>query len=262
MSGPLAGKVALVTGASRGIGLAIGTALGAAGARVALAARGAEALETARAAVAASGAEARAYAGDVGDPAFSRALAARVASEMGPVDVLVNNAGVGVFRPLLETTPEELEAPLRVPVLAALTLAQACLPSMLARRSGAIVNLTSVGGMIPIPRAAAYSAARYGMTGLTLSLSEELRGTGVRAILLCAGEVRTEYFERNRSTTDDLPRSRRFFPVLSPEDVAAAAVKALRGRRDVVIIPRVMNVFVRLHLAHPHVGGFLMRALG
>lgn len=255
----LSGKVALVTGASRGIGKAIAIALAARGMKVAVAARGREGLDATVAAARAVGAAAEGFAGDVGDPAFCAALARQAAERLGPIDVLVNNAGVGVFRPLCETTDEELEAPLRVPVLAALALAKACLPSMLARRDGAIVNLTSIGGKIAIPRAAAYTAARFGIAGMTASLREETRGTGVRVILICPGEVATDYFRENRSSTDDLPKSRKLFRVLSADDVARATVGALETRRDEVVMPSALAAFARLALAWPSLGRTLMR---
>ena len=258
----LRGGVALVTGASRGIGLAIARRLAAEGMSVALVARGAEALEQARAALAAAGARAVGHAGDVGDPSFCRAVVLRVEAELGPVDVLVNNAGVGVFRPFLETTADELEGPLKVPVLAAMVLSQACLPGMLERRRGAIVNLTSIGGKISIPRAAAYSAGRFGITGFTHSLQEELHGSPVKAILICPSEVATEYFAKNRSTTDDLPRARRLFRVLTAEQVAEATARAIRSGRELVVIPVEAALYVRLYQAWPRLGRFMLRVLG
>ena len=262
MSHPTAGRVALVTGASRGIGRAIALELARHGARLTLVSRGVSALEKVKAEAESLGAKCRIEAGDVGDPDFCRGVVARVAESVGPVDILVNNAGVGVFRPMSETQPDELEAPLKVPVLAALVLTHACLPSMLERRDGVIVNMTSVGGKIAIPNCAAYTAARYGVTGMTESLQLELRGTGVTAILVCPGEVTTEYFEKNRSSPDDLPRSRKLFRLLSSEQVGRATVKAIGKRRQLVVIPPEMAMFVRFHRAFPPLGRWMMRVLG
>ncbi len=258
----LTGWTVLVTGASRGIGRAIAFEFASQGTNLVLVARSVGPLsEAANEARQRGAASVFSEAGDVGDPDFCRRLV-RSTEECGrPVDILVNNAGVGVFRPLPETRPEELEAPLRVPLLAALALSHACLPGMQARGRGTIVNMTSAGGRIAIPNSAAYAASRFGMSGFTQALQAELRGTPIRAILVCPGEVATDYFTMNRSSPDDLPRSRRLFRTLTPEEVAKATVRAVRTGRELVIIPFSMGLFIRFYQAFPPLGKWLLRAL-
>jgi len=185
----LDGKVAVVTGGHRGIGLALARALGQAGARVAVAARDPEA---AQAAVAAAGAVA--VRGDVTDPASVQAVLERVTSELGPVDVLVNNAGVCFHRPALEVPDQEWRTVWDVNVDGVWHCSRSIGAQMIERAHGVIVNIGSISAMI-VNRPQmqpAYNASKAAVHQLTKSLAAEWAPHGVRVNALAPGYVKTE----------------------------------------------------------------------
>lgn len=193
MSGALADRCAVVTGASRGIGAATARALSAAGARVALMARGADALQSLAEEL---GSRALPIPCDVTDRvAVTRAAAAIVNALGGAPDVLVNNAGFFRLAPFAETTPAELEESLAVNALGPFLLTRAFLPEMLARRSGDIVTVGSVSDRSIFPGNTAYSAGKFAARAMHEVLSAELRGTGVRATLVSPGPTDTQMWD-------------------------------------------------------------------
>jgi gluconate 5-dehydrogenase len=179
----LAGRTALVTGSTRGIGLALAQALAEAGATVVVNGRAAGAVD----------AVARNLGGipapfDVTD---ANAVAAAV-SALPPVDVLVNNAGTTVRRPLLATEPEEWRHVLETNLTAAFVVARTVVPGMIARGSGKIINIGSVAGEVARPTTGAYAAAKGGLRALTRTMCVEWAGAGIQANALAPGYVRTD----------------------------------------------------------------------
>jgi NADP-dependent 3-hydroxy acid dehydrogenase YdfG len=215
----LAGRSALVTGASRGIGEASARALAAAGARVHLLARSAPALEG----------RARELGGcawpvDLTDAPAVAATLARLVGSQGAPDVVVNAAGVFDMAPIVETSVEtfdrELSANLRGPFL----VIRALLPAMLARATGTIVTIGSVAGHRAFPGNAAYSASKFGLRGFHDVLVEELRGTGVRATLIEPAATDTHIWDPyDPDRSPGLPDRA---AMLSPADVAEAVLFA------------------------------------
>ena len=216
----LAGRVAVVTGASRGIGLATARALGAAGARLTLIARDAESLSARAAELGA-----RAIPGDVGNAADIERIMSAFSEGASAPDILVNNAGL--FRPALvdATTPEALSAALEVNLVAPFRLMRAVLPAMRARGRGDIVNIGSIADHVIFPENAAYGASKHGLRALHDVMRTELRGTGVRLTLVSPGPVDTSLWDEIDPDTREgfTPRSR----MLSPEAVAAAVLYAV-----------------------------------
>jgi short-subunit dehydrogenase len=183
------GKVAVVTGAGSGIGRALSVQLAAAGARVALSDRNTESLAGTLALLA--GAGHKAFALDVTSREAVFAHAAEVQAGMGPVHYLFNNAGATIMGSFEQLSIEEIEWQLDVNLWGVIYMAKAFLPGMLAARAGCIVNISSVFGMIGFPLQSAYNISKFGVRGLTESLWSELDGTGVRAVSVHPGGIRT-----------------------------------------------------------------------
>jgi NAD(P)-dependent dehydrogenase (short-subunit alcohol dehydrogenase family) len=192
----LAGRTALVTGASRGIGAAIATALDRAGARVALAARDADALAAVAAGLEHDPVVLTAELADADAPAR---LAAEALAALGHVDVLVNNAAAAARQPTVELDAALIDRLYAVNVRAPLLLVSALLPSMLERGGASIVNLSSVSGVVGTPRRAAYAATKGALDAATRSLAMELGPQGIRVNSVAPGVVDTDLWARNKA---------------------------------------------------------------
>jgi NADP-dependent 3-hydroxy acid dehydrogenase YdfG len=207
--GSLEGRVALVTGASRGIGCAIAKTLAGEGARLALASRSGENLGLE---------EAFAGACDVRDAGALRAFADAAAERFGGIDILVVNAGVGAYGPFLDLAPEHIEEMIDVNVKGAIYAARAALPHLLRSEAADFVMIASEAGRRGLPLEAVYCASKFAQVGLTAALDHELREQGVRCTNICPGGVATE-FAMGRGRTPDMPQ---LGGMMKPEDVAEA----------------------------------------
>lgn len=219
MSGELQGALAVVTGASRGIGLATAVELARGGAGVALLARDeGRAREAADQLPAGRG---HAFACDVGDPEQIAVTVKRIEAELGPISILVNNAGLTRDRLLLRTRDEDWDDVLKVNLRGPFTMIRTVCRGMIRRREGVIVNVSSVVGLMGNPGQANYASAKAGLVGLTKSVARELAPRGIRANVVAPGFIET-------SMTADLdPESREFLLARiplghlgQPEDVA------------------------------------------
>ncbi|HEU4699706.1 MAG TPA: SDR family oxidoreductase [Gemmatimonadales bacterium] len=208
---PLAGRLALVTGASRGIGAATAAALAEAGATVVRVARSL--------APGATGAF-RDYVCDLADPAAVAAFTARVLDDVGTPDILVNNAGTFAVAPFEATEPAELQRQLAVNLVGPFAVARGILPAMRARGRGLLVTVGSVADHVAFPENTAYAAAKFGLRGLHETLAAEYAGTGVRCTLVSPGPTDTAAWDA--VDPDQRPG---FLPrraMLRPADVAEA----------------------------------------
>jgi NAD(P)-dependent dehydrogenase (short-subunit alcohol dehydrogenase family) len=205
----LAGKAAVVTGASRGIGLAIAEALEREGARV---------VRTARSLTAAQHAQRVDVPCDIGDPAQVTALADAARTAFGEPDLVVNGAGSFLLRSFEATTPVDLAAQLAANLQGPFNVARAFLPAMRARGRGRLISLGSIADHRAFPENAAYSAAKYGLRGLHEVLREEYRGSGVLCTLVSPGPTDTPAWDPYDPDHREgfVPRAR----MLKPEDVA------------------------------------------
>ena len=229
----VARPLAVVTGATAGIGRVYCERLAARGHDLLLVARDAARLEAAAGELAARhGVAARVHAADLADDAATGALAEALGAEPR-VDVLVNNAGFGTKGALARTDPAAQARLVRVHCLAPLRLSQAVLRGMVARRSGAIVNVASVASFITVPGTVTYSAAKAFLRVLTDGMAAELAGSGVRVQALCPGFTRTEFQQRMGADTDGLPD----WAWLSADAVVDASLRALDRGGPVVVVP-------------------------
>jgi NADP-dependent 3-hydroxy acid dehydrogenase YdfG len=203
----LEGKVALVTGASRGIGAAVARAFAAKGVRLALASRSGDDLGV-------DGAVARPC--DVRRPDDLEALAAEAVERFGGIDILVANAGVGAYGPFLELPADQLEEMIDVNVKGTLYAVRAALPHLLESDAADIVTLASEAGRRGLPLEAVYCASKFAQVGFTSALDHELREQGVRCSNVCPGGVATD-FAMGRGRTPDMPA---LAGMMTPEDVA------------------------------------------
>lgn len=190
MSGELEGKVALVTGGSRGIGLGIARELAEAGATLALVARNGD-----RARESAGSLPGTGHAGfscDVSDPAAVKETAKAVESELGPVEILVNNAGITRDNVLMRLSDDDWDQVIDVNLKGAFNFIRALTRGMLKRRAGVIVNVSSVVGLMGNPGQSNYAASKSGLHGLTRSVARELASRGIRCNAIAPGYIRTD----------------------------------------------------------------------
>jgi len=187
----IAGEVALVTGGSRGLGLLIARELARQGCRVALCARDVRELDAARADLEGRGAAVLAVPCDLADPTAIEAMVAGVTDHFGRIDVVVNNAGIIQVGPLETMTVEDFERIMAVNFWGALRTTLAVLPQMRARRSGRIVNITSIGGRIAIPHLLPYDCSKFALRGFSEGLRAELADEGITVTTIVPGLMRT-----------------------------------------------------------------------
>jgi 3-oxoacyl-[acyl-carrier protein] reductase len=211
--GELADKVALVTGASRGIGFAIARRLGQMGARVAICARRQAELEHAASILKSDGVETFALPVDVTQTDQVSSFAAKTGKALGPIDILVNNAGTGVFGPFHEFGEKEWGTVLDTNLKAVFLLSRVVAPEMIRRQTGHIINIGSLAGKNTFANGAIYCASKWGLMGLTGAMAEDLRSHGIRVSVICPGSVATEFPGQGGKSSSKK---------LQPEDVAHA----------------------------------------
>lgn len=237
------GQVAIVTGASSGIGRATALALAREGARVALAARRSSLLEEVAREVEALGGEALVVPTDVTDQAQVEHLVAQTLSRWGQVDLLIANAGAYIRRPIRELTAADVERSMAVNFYGALYAVLAVLPHMLARGQGHIVLVSSMDGKKGLPPDAPYVAAKFALAGFGDVLRQELHGTGVGVTIVFPGRVDTPLIAGL-----EVPWISAKIP---PETVARAILRAIRRRQPEVIVPWQTRLLLYAHVISP-----------
>jgi NAD(P)-dependent dehydrogenase (short-subunit alcohol dehydrogenase family) len=209
----LEGKVALVTGASRGIGKAIARTLSRMGAMLSLCARDAQRLQSARRELEADGAKVLDVPADVSRHDDIISLVQTTERSLGPIEILVNNAGIGHFAPIQEASEANWDATLDTNLKAVFLLSKAVAPGMISRRSGHIINIASLAGKSAFAGGGIYCASKWGLLGLTQCAAEDLRPYGIRVSAICPGSVATDFSPHSSKDPDKM---------LQPEDVAHA----------------------------------------
>jgi NADP-dependent 3-hydroxy acid dehydrogenase YdfG len=232
----LSGQVVAVTGASSGIGEATALACARAGAAIALAARRADRIQALADRITEEGARAVAVPTDVGEEAQAQAFVERARSELGRLDVLVNNAGVMLLGPIENAPTEEWRRMIHANVFGVLYCTHAALPLMRAQGSGHIVNVSSVAGRIARAGSGVYNLTKFGVGAFSESLRQEAVGLGVRVTLVEPGAVATELSGHNRPEVLE-QMAKRFQGVtpLAAEDIADAVLYAIGQPQNVSV---------------------------
>jgi len=225
----LKGKIALVTGAGKGIGRATALALAHEGVHVGLLARTESQLRELAQELQALGVKTAVAAADVADRAAVETAVAQIQQALGPVDILINNAGIGTFAKFLDMDPAEWEHIIQVNLLGVYYVTRAVLPSMLERQTGDIINVASTAGQRGGAGTSAYSASKFALLGLTESLMQEVRKQNIRVSALTPSTVATELAISNK-LTDGNPDK-----VMQAEDLAEFMVAQLKLNRRIFI---------------------------
>ena len=225
----LTNKIALVTGAGKGIGRAVALALALEGVHVGLLARTDSDLQELAAEIAKLGVKSFSVVADVADRAAVEAAVAQVQQELGPIDILLNNAGIGTFGKFLELEPAQWEHIIQVNLMGTYYVTRAVLPGMIARQAGDIINISSTAGQRGAAGTSAYSASKFAVLGLTESLMQEVRKHNIRVSALTPSTVATPLALAN-NLTDGNPDK-----VMQPEDLAEFIVSQLKLNRRIFI---------------------------
>jgi NAD(P)-dependent dehydrogenase (short-subunit alcohol dehydrogenase family) len=188
----LNGRVALVTGASRGLGKAMALSLAEAGARVALVARDVEQLNAVANEARGSGAQAEIFRTDISDESQVRELERNVLAKLGPVDILINNAGINVRKLCVDLTLPDWMSVLNTNLTSAFLMSRSFVPHMQGRGYGRIINITSIMGHISVPMRTAYSSSKAGLLGFTRALALELAGDSITVVSISPGPFATD----------------------------------------------------------------------
>ena len=244
----LTGHVAIVTGASSGIGAATARELARRGATVVLAARRVGLLDAQVKSITGAGGKAIAIPADMADASDVTMLAERTLASFGRIDVLVNNAGAFWSKPLASSPPDRVTGLVQVNLLGAMLLTRAVLPSMIRRHHGAIISVGSLSGRVAMEPL--YSATKYGLRGFSLALRRQLAGTGVSVSLVSPGNINTEM---TRHVAARLPE---------PSLVAMAIADLIRHPRREVIVPRRHYAIAWLEQALPTLADLVHRQRG
>jgi short-subunit dehydrogenase len=243
----LDGKVVLITGASEGIGAACATEFARAGARLSLTARSPEGLARA------GGASALITAGDLTLEETRRKVVDRTIDRFGAIDILINNAGVGMYARSWTAPMEDVRQLMELNFFALLGMIQLVTPHMRQRRDGMIVNVSSIGGKMPLPWATLYSASKYAVTALTEGLRMELRGDGVKTMLACPGYVTTGFQQHVRAGTAPAAVLRGRRMAITAAECARAIRRGVERDARTILTPRAGWLLVALARLFPSV---------
>ena len=249
------GRTVMVTGASSGIGAAVGRELAARGDTVALVARRADRLDAVLADCRPTTPGSARWAADLSDPADAAALALEIWGHYGELDVIVNNAAVPMRRHVTRLTMTEVERTMRINYLSPVAISLAVLPRMVARASGTIVNVSSLGGRLGISTEAAYSGSKFALAGWSEAMAIDLDGTGVSIKLVLPGAIDTEIWDQpdNDAPLYDGPK-------VPPEDIAGGIADAIDSERFEHYLPDMKAV---IEMKTADIDGFMagMRAM-
>ena len=232
MTGKLAGKVALITGASAGIGRACALALAAEGANLVVTARRQERLTGLEQSVRSAGGKAVSIVGDARDEETARRAVLAAQENFGALDILINNAGIGNYKNLVDTSADEYDEMMDSNVRSTFLFTRHAAPIMIAHKSGTILMISSMAGIYGFAGEAVYCATKFAQVGFVQALDKELRPHGIKVGVICPGGVKTEFALGKGRTEQGVAQS----GMLDPDDVASAVLLAcLQSPRSRII---------------------------
>jgi NADP-dependent 3-hydroxy acid dehydrogenase YdfG len=237
MTDKLTGKTVLITGASAGIGQACALALAEEGASLVLTARRHDRLERLSEQVRERGGQAAFVVGDARDEETARQAVATAVTQFGKLDILINNAGMGNYKNLVDTSAEEYDQMMDSNVRSTFLFTRHAVPEMIPRGEGLILLISSVAGIYGFAGEAVYCATKFAQVGFAQALDKELREYGIKVGLICPGGVKTEFALGKGRTEEGVAQS----GMLAPEDVAGAVLLACTQSRDSRIIQILMR---------------------
>jgi len=239
------GKVVLITGASEGIGAACARVFEARGARLAIIARNAEKLATV------GGPDTLRITGDITSEEMQRAAVTQTVERFGGIDILVNNAGMGLYAPAWKAPMTDTRRMFELNLFAPLALAQLAAPHMRERKTGMIVNISSIAGKVTLPWMTLYSVSKFALGALTDGLRAELKQDGIRVMTVCPGYVRTDFQAHALGARPPKPiaKGKRF--AITAGECAEAVARGVEREARTVVVPRVGWVLVALSRLFP-----------
>jgi len=255
-------KLILITGASSGIGAEMAKQFAQQGHTVLLLARNQQRLEVVSSEIKQQGSQAYYYAVDVGEYNEVKTITDVIKQTHGTPDVIINNAGSGLWRFIEETAYEDILANIKAPYLAAAYMTKAFMPEMLERNSGHIVNMTSVAAKIPFSGATTYVASRKAMIGLHEALTMDLHGTGIKTSLSYFAKVESSFWENNPGSEERLPTSQKLIPIITTEKAAKAIVVGVEKGRQNITAPFMVPVLLFLNWLTPTITKVIMHLTG
>jgi NADP-dependent 3-hydroxy acid dehydrogenase YdfG len=222
MAGKLAGKVAIITGASAGIGREAARALAAEGAQLVLTARREERLKELVAEINASGTKAVYVVGDAGQEETAKRTISAAIDNFGRIDILLNNAGMGIYKDLVDTSLEDYDTMMDTNMRSGFLFTRYAAPHMIKQGEGTILMLSSMAGIYGFPGEAVYCSTKFAQVGFAQALDKELRPKGIKVGVICPGGVKTEFALGTGRTEEGVAKS----GMLEASDVAGAVLLA------------------------------------
>jgi short-subunit dehydrogenase len=250
--------VIIITGASSGIGAAAARRFARDGLCLTLAARRVDRLQGIAGDVEKLGGEALSVQTDVTDRADINRMVQSTLDRWGRVDVLLNNAGLSFDEPLADLEPDKIRAEVQVNLIAVIECAQAVLPVMLRQKSGHIINVASIEGLIATPGSSVYCATKFGVFGFSDALRRQLRGTGIHVSAFCPGYTPSELTPRLKAIVEGRPDAIHHPGLMPTEYVADQIARLARHPRRLVILPRSWSVLVLVAFLFPGVADKLV----
>lgn len=254
-----ASQLALITGASSGIGAATARLLAAKGYKVVLVGRRREALDEVAADI---GASAIVEPCDASNGDAVLAMADRVRREHGVPDVIINSAGAGKWKRIEHTSPDEAVSMMGAPHFAAFNTTHAFMKDMLDRNSGVLVHISSPVSLFTWPSSVGYAAARWAMRGMHEALCDDLYSTDVRSCHIVFGKVSSEYFEHNPESEERIPKLAKTVRTLTPDECAKIIARVIRRPRRQSVYPFMMRLYYWSYLIFPWITHALLRLTG